>query len=204
VVSLRGISTGNLTIDGVALVDGDRVLVKNQTQAKDNGIYVVASGAWTRATSSDEQVELVNQAVLVTEGTATKDTRWLQSTTGTITVGTTALSWISNSSYVNDVTSYINSALAAYDAQTSNDSRMNYVAREYWIALFGNGIESYNLYRRTGLPSGMQPTVNPSPGGFVRSNFYPAAFATRNNNVVQKTGVTTKVFWDLNTTNLDF
>jgi Starch-binding associating with outer membrane/Susd and RagB outer membrane lipoprotein len=106
--------------------------------------------------------------------------------------------------YTTDRDNYVNSALVAYDAQLDNDGRMNYIAREYWISLFGNGVEAYNLYRRTGMPSGMQPTVNPSPGGFVRSNFYPAAFATRNNNVVQKTNVTTKIFWDTNTSNLDF
>jgi hypothetical protein len=195
---------GNITIDGVLLADGDRVLVKNQTTAKDNGIYVAASGAWIRATGSDEQVELVNQAVLASQGTINKNTRWFQSVTGTVTVGTTPISWVSNPSYSADVVNYVNAALAAYDAQTTNDERMNYIAREYWISLFGNGVEAYNLYRRTGMPTGMQPTVNPSPGGFVRSFFYPAAFATRNTNIVQKTNVTAKIFWDTNTSNLDF
>jgi hypothetical protein len=106
--------------------------------------------------------------------------------------------------YTTDRGNYITSALQAYDAQTTNDERMNYVAREYWIALFGNGIESWNLYRRTGLPSGMQPAVNPAPGGFVRSMFYPAVFVTRNSSTPQKGGVTEKVFWDTKTTNLDF
>jgi Starch-binding associating with outer membrane/Susd and RagB outer membrane lipoprotein len=109
-----------------------------------------------------------------------------------------------SATYTTDRGNYITSALAAYDAQTTSEDRMNYVAREYWIALFGNGIEAWNLYRRTGLPTGMQPAVNPAPGGFPRSLFYPAVFATRNNTVTQKTGVTTKVFWDTKATTLDF
>lgn len=81
---------------------------------------------------------------------------------------------------------------------------MGYVAREYWIALFGNGIEAYNLYRRTGLPTGMQPTQNPQPGPFPRIFYYPANAANLNSNIQQRTALNEKVFWDTNTSNLDF
>jgi len=56
---VRVATTGNITlsgtqtIDGVSVVAGDRVLVKDQTDQKTNGIYVVASGSWTRATDAD-------------------------------------------------------------------------------------------------------------------------------------------------------
>ncbi len=106
--------------------------------------------------------------------------------------------------YTTDRNNYVTAALAAYDAQTSNNDRMNYVGREYWISLFGNGVEAYNLYRRTGAPTGMQPAVNPAPGGFVRSFFYPAVYATRNSSITQKPGMTGKVFWDNTSSNLDF
>lgn len=54
--------SGEQTIDGVALVTGDRVLVKNQTDAKENGVYVVASGAWTRSEDLDNSptAEILN------------------------------------------------------------------------------------------------------------------------------------------------
>jgi hypothetical protein len=63
--------SGLQTIDGVSLVAGDRVLVKDQTSAADNGIYVVAAGAWSRATDFD-QITPINEIkgayVAVTSG----------------------------------------------------------------------------------------------------------------------------------------
>jgi hypothetical protein len=103
-----------------------------------------------------------------------------------------------------DRNNYVTSALAAFNAQASNDGKMNYVAREYWIALFGNGVEAWNLYRRTGMPTGMQPALNPSPGAFPRSYYYPANFATLNSTIEQKSDLAGRVFWDTNSSNLDF
>lgn len=87
------------TIDGVAVAVGDRVLVKNQTTASQNGIYVVASGAWTRADDASTSAQLTpGSFVFIEKGTALADTGWLLSTDGPITIGTTALSWIQFSS----------------------------------------------------------------------------------------------------------
>jgi hypothetical protein len=107
--------------------------------------------------------------------------------------------------YSADVTAYRASANAAYDAAelVSPDEVMNYIAREYWIASYCNGAESYNLYRRTGLPSGMQPALSPSPGEFIRSYWYPADFVNLNKNIEQKE-LTDRVFWDSNSSNLSF
>lgn len=87
---------------------------------------------------------------------------------------------------------------------TPEDEAMNYVAREFWIASFGNGIESYNMYRRNAMPTGLQPVLSPTPGPFPRSYWYPANTANLNNQVTQKGDLTQRVFWDTNTTNLDF
>jgi hypothetical protein len=86
--------TGLTAIDGVTPVANDRILAKNQTTASQNGIYVAASGAWTRATDADSGTEIVNAAVFVSEGTANADTAWVQTTNAPITVGTTALTWV--------------------------------------------------------------------------------------------------------------
>lgn len=81
------------TLDGVTLVTGDRILLKNQSSGAENGIYTVnAAGAPTRATDADSTAELENAAVFVAVGTANQDTAWVQTATVT-TVGTTAQTW---------------------------------------------------------------------------------------------------------------
>jgi hypothetical protein len=55
------------------------------------------------------------------------------------------------------VTSYKKYVETQFDAASTNDTKMNVVGREYWLSLYGNGMESYNLYRRTGKPARMQP-----------------------------------------------
>ena len=82
-------------VDGVTLAAGDRILIKDQAAAGENGIYVVAaSGAPTRATDCDSEAELIGAAVFVTSGTANGNKQFTQTTDGPITVGTTALVWV--------------------------------------------------------------------------------------------------------------
>lgn len=69
--------SGTQTIDGVAGSADDRILVKNQTAPEENGIYLMKSGAWVRATDADTWTELVGAIVPVAEGTANHDTLWL-------------------------------------------------------------------------------------------------------------------------------
>jgi hypothetical protein len=96
-------------------------------------------------------------------------------------------------------TDYLNAVNAAYDAATTNDARMDVVMKEYLIALWGNGIEAYNMYRRTGKPSDMQPMRAATPGNFVRSFLYPADYVNLNSNATPKlNGGVNKVFWDNN------
>lgn len=97
---VRAATTANITlsapqtIDGVAVIANERVLVKNQTTTSANGIYTVAAGAWVRATDADSSAELVNAAVFVSEGTTQADTAWTQTVNGPITVGTTGLTFV--------------------------------------------------------------------------------------------------------------
>ena len=86
--------SGTQTIDGVAVVAGDRVLVKNQTTASANGIYIVAAGAWTRSTDFDVNADVANGAhVFVEEGSTQSDSAWVLTNDGAITIGTTALAF---------------------------------------------------------------------------------------------------------------
>lgn len=88
--------SGTLTVDGVALIADDRVLVKDQSTGSQNGIYVVAAGAWTRAIDFDNTpgTEVTAGAfTFVEEGTTNADSGWVLTTNGTITIGTTALTF---------------------------------------------------------------------------------------------------------------
>lgn len=96
------------------------------------------------------------------------------------------------------VTSYLNYVGARYDAAATNDTKMNVVGREYWLSLFGNGTEAYNLYRRTGKPNRMQPGLESITGSFVRSFLYPNNYMVTNTTAVQKKDLATQVFWDKN------
>lgn len=98
--SVRVATTANIvlsgaqTIDGVAVIAGDRVLVKSQTLAKDNGIYVAANGAWVRAKDADASVEVTSGlSVPVEEGATLANTFWQLITDGVIVLGTTALTF---------------------------------------------------------------------------------------------------------------
>lgn len=92
--SARLVATSNIslfgtggTFDGVVAATGDRVLATGQTTASQNGIYVVAAAAWARASDT-----VTPQAFwLIEEGTTYGGSQWKVSTSGTIVLGTTAL-----------------------------------------------------------------------------------------------------------------
>ena len=87
------------TIDGYSAIAGNRVLVKDQTTTTENGLWVVAAGAWTRATDADASGEIkLNSYVFVNNGTVNAKTGWTQQTTGTIIPGTNAMVWTQFSS----------------------------------------------------------------------------------------------------------
>lgn len=84
--------TGLTAIDGVTPVANDRVLVKNQSAPAANGVYVAAAGAWARATDADATGEITPGAFwFVEEGTTQGKTQWRVENTGTITLGSTAI-----------------------------------------------------------------------------------------------------------------
>lgn len=86
--------TGTQTVDGVALIAGDRVLVKDQTTATANGIYVVAAGAWARATDFDDNIEVTAAAAIPVEaGTVNGDAVFILTNDGSITIGSTSLTF---------------------------------------------------------------------------------------------------------------
>jgi hypothetical protein len=86
--------SGTQTIDGVAVIAGDRVLVKNQTAAQNNGIYLVAAGAWTRALDMDAWAEVPNAFTFIEGGTTQADTGWVSTAQAGGTLGTTPINFV--------------------------------------------------------------------------------------------------------------
>jgi len=99
--------SGLQTVDGVALAEGDRVLVKDQTTATENGIYNASTGVWERSKDFDGHRDVINgtRVNIGTTGTVNGATEWALSTADPITIGTSALSF----SNVSDMT------IAIYD-----------------------------------------------------------------------------------------
>ncbi len=95
-----------------------------------------------------------------------------------------------------DVDAYVADVLANFDAATNDDERLDVVAKEFHIAAFGNGMEIWALYRRTGKPTGLQPTREPEQGTFPRTLLYPSIYVDLNQNAQQKASIGEKVFWD--------
>jgi fibronectin-binding autotransporter adhesin len=100
--SVRAASTADVTlsgpgatIDGVTMSSGDRVLLKNQSAAAENGIYLWtgAASAMTRATDMDGAAEFVGAFFFVEEGTVNSDQGFVCSTDGTIVVDTTSIAF---------------------------------------------------------------------------------------------------------------
>jgi hypothetical protein len=97
--SVKAATTANITlsgaqtIDGIAIVAGDRVLVKDQTSTPTNGIYVAASGAWARSPDANTWDELVSAYTFVEEGATYADTGWVCTINAGGTLGTTPITW---------------------------------------------------------------------------------------------------------------
>ena len=107
--SVRFTTTANIVLSGLgtqaggdwpaALTAGERTLVKNQTAGAENGIWIAAAGAWTRALDADTGAELNSGAIIPVEsGITLADTNWQLTTDGTVVIGTTALTFATMSS----------------------------------------------------------------------------------------------------------
>jgi hypothetical protein len=114
ITSLSGLQT----VDTVSLVAGNTVLVKNQTAAADNGIYVVASGAWTRSVGADTWDEYVGAIVFVISGSQA-DTAWYSTAQPGGTLGTTAINW-SNFSVATNYTAGTGLTLTGFQFSITN------------------------------------------------------------------------------------
>jgi hypothetical protein len=86
--------SGLQTIDGYSVTAGQRVLVKNQTNSAENGIYVASASAWTRATDMDVWSEVAGAYTVLLNGTSNADTGWVCTASASGTIGVTAMPWV--------------------------------------------------------------------------------------------------------------
>ncbi|WGO91838.1 phage tail protein [Pseudomonas viciae] len=98
--SVRVATTANIKlaglhkVDGVTVVAGDRVLVKDQKTAKENGLYIASPGAWQRAPDADSSAKVTSALfVSVEQGTLQADTLWQLATDDVIELNITALTF---------------------------------------------------------------------------------------------------------------
>jgi len=127
------------TIDGVTLATGDRVLVKNQDTASENGIYVVAeSGAPSRSDDANTSAEVTaGMFTFVAEGTVNADTGWVLTTNDTITLGTTGLTFAQFSGA---------GSIEAGDGLTKSGSTLNVVGTANRITANADSIDIASTY----------------------------------------------------------
>ena len=130
--------SGEQTIDGVSVVAGNRVLVKDQSTGSQNGIYVCASGSWSRAADADSDAEVTpGMFTFVEEGTANADSGWVLSTNGTITVGTTSLAFAQFSGA---------GQIAAGDGMTKTGNTLNVVGTADRITVAADAVDIASTY----------------------------------------------------------
>jgi len=124
VIAATTVAGGNITLSGLQTIDtvtlaaGDTVLVKNQTAASQNGIYVVSSGAWTRSVGADTWNEYVGAIVFVVEGSQAGSAWYCTAQPGG-TLGTTAINW-SNFSVASSYTAGTGLTLAGTQFSITN------------------------------------------------------------------------------------
>ncbi|RDY57688.1 SusD/RagB family nutrient-binding outer membrane lipoprotein [Flagellimonas nanhaiensis] len=94
-----------------------------------------------------------------------------------------------------EVTSYIGTVIGNFNAADAN-GKWNVLGEQFLISFYGNGVDPYNFYRRTGFPTTVQPNRETDPGQFMRSMYYPAISVNSNSSVSQKSTNAEPVFWD--------
>jgi hypothetical protein len=119
--------SGEQTIDGVSVVTGDRVLVKNQTSAADNGIYVASTGVWARSRDFANNRDVKQGTAVLVTGGATNGPLWWVTTADPITIGSTSLAFGQNiQPYDADLVSWAAITRAAnFDAWVASPTSAN-------------------------------------------------------------------------------
>jgi hypothetical protein len=159
-VPCRACSTSNITlsaeqtIDGIAIVDADRVLVTGQTTTSENGIYTASTGVWSRSADWNGVKDVVTGTLTYVHSGTSNSGYWYVATTGTITVGTTSTT-ISRASNVLAIIS----AFAQTVVDDTSAAAMVETLRTDLSALTSPAIDDEILLRDTSTTSGKRMTL---------------------------------------------
>lgn len=185
--------SGTQTVDGVALVAGDRVLVKNQYTAYQNGIYTVAAGAWVRTDDANTNGELDGGAtVWVNQGTTQADTGWTVTNDTAVVIGTTGISWTQTSG-LGQVTAGagLTKTGNSLDIGSASSGRIVVNADNIDLATSGVGAGTYtkvtvDVYGRVTVGA----TATPADVGAQPADTYLTNLAASGNGIIVKNGTT--------------
>ena len=111
--------SGLQTLDGITVVAGDRVLVKNQSTQSQNGIYLASATAWTRSADADVWTDLISALVFVESGSTLAGSAWYCPAQPGGTINVTAVTW-SNFSVAATYTAGTGLTLASYQFSITN------------------------------------------------------------------------------------
>jgi hypothetical protein len=163
-MSVRVASTGNVNvasapsaIDGVTLAANDRVLLKDQTDAKENGLYIFngAASALTRALDANSSNELIGAVAYIVEGTANAGSKWNTTVLESFVLGTDNVTWTLFSA----ATALTGSGVSGYNAYWT---AANTLAAEQYVAASRGGLGVDGSAFSTGI-------VHASGGSFTSS-----------------------------------
>lgn len=130
---------GLQAIDGVTVVEGDRVLVKDQADAKTNGIYAASSGNWVRTTDAASNAQFfLGMAVIVAQGTSAGLTYICTATDDPVVIGTSSISWASQAAVANALQSATSTSSAALTtgAKTFVMQSGKSFAAQQWVLIY--------------------------------------------------------------------
>jgi hypothetical protein len=151
------------TVDGIVLSTGDRILIKDQTSGAENGIYIVnASGAPSRAIDANTAAHMgPGLMVYVREGAVNGKGTWKLTTTGTITLGTTPLTFENElashkADFENLKKDFIN--MAQYvnclgDGVNYDDAAFQHAVNNYKVVLVPEPDVYYRFEHKVSVPS---------------------------------------------------
>lgn len=158
--------SGEQTIDGVAAVTGDRVLVKDQTDQTENGIYVVDTGDWNRAADCDGPYDLVQGSVVYVNAGSTNTGFWYCTSANPVDIESDNITWARASSVLAAVSAFVQTLLDDADAAAFFDT------------LVANGTASTLLAKLTTEKLALTGDISPTQITASQNDYNPTGLST--------------------------